>query len=86
MPGFDVNTLTVMANESYDDFVSGLQKEIEDEDNIEFGVIAEHGFANIVIEGDADEPAFLGAEPQLRSGKIFWRGVISIRKVSWRID
>ena len=61
VPGFDINTLTVMANESYDDFVSGLQKEIEEEDNIEFGVIAEHGFANIVIEGDADEPAFLGA-------------------------
>ena len=28
--GFEVNTLTVMANESYEDFVEGLQKEIEE--------------------------------------------------------
>ncbi len=34
--GFDVNTLTVMANESYADFVDGLQKEMEDEGGIRF--------------------------------------------------
>ncbi len=35
--GFDVNTLTVMANESYEDFARALQKEIEDEEGIKFG-------------------------------------------------
>ena len=59
--GFDVNTLTVMANESYDDFVEGLQKEIEKEEGIKFGVIEDHSFANIVIEKENGEPVFIGA-------------------------
>ncbi len=53
--GFDVNTLTVMANESYEDFVESLQKEIEEEEGIKFGVIEEHSFANIVIEQENGE-------------------------------
>ena len=60
--GFDINTLTVMANESYEGFVEGLQKEIEQEEGIKFGVIEEHSFANIVIEKENGEQAFLGAE------------------------
>jgi type III restriction enzyme len=48
--GFEVNTLTVMANESYEDFVSQLQREIEEEEDIKFGVVEKHLFANIVIE------------------------------------
>lgn len=34
--GFDVNTLTVMANESYEKFAQTLQKEIEEEEGIRF--------------------------------------------------
>lgn len=34
--GFDVNTLTVMANESYEKFAEALQKEIEEEEGIRF--------------------------------------------------
>jgi type III restriction enzyme len=60
--GFEVNTLTVMANESYEDFVSQLQKEIEDEEGIRFGVVEKHYFANIVIETEDHKPAFLGAD------------------------
>ncbi len=60
--GFDVNTLTVMANESYEDFVSQLQKEIEEEEGIRFGVVEKHLFANIVIETEDHKPAYLGAE------------------------
>jgi type III restriction enzyme len=60
--GFEVNTLTVMANESYEDFVSQLQKEIEDEEGIKFGVVEKHLFANIVIETEDHKQAFLGAE------------------------
>ncbi|MBE0437607.1 MAG: type III restriction endonuclease subunit R, partial [Methylomicrobium sp.] len=60
--GFDVNTLTVMANESYEEYVSQLQKEIEEEEGIKFGVIEKHLFANIVIETEDKKPAFLGTE------------------------
>ena len=41
--------LAVMANESCEDFVEGLQKEIETGKGIKFGGI-EYSFANIVIE------------------------------------
>ena len=60
--GFEVNTLTVMANESYDDFVSQLQKEIEEEEGIRFGVVENHLFANIVIETDSHHHEYLGAK------------------------
>lgn len=60
--GFDVNTLTVMANESYEDFVKQLQKEIEDEEGIRFGLVEQHQFANIVIAHEGEKPKFLGAE------------------------
>ena len=61
--GFEVNTLTVMANESYEDFVSQLQKEIEEDEGIKFGVVEKHSFANILIETEDHQQAFLGAEP-----------------------
>ncbi len=60
--GFDVNTLTVMANESYEDFVKQLQKEIEDEEGIHFGLVEQHQFANIVVAHKGEKPKFLGAE------------------------
>jgi type III restriction enzyme len=59
--GFDVNTLTVMANESYEDFAIGLQKEIEKEEGIKFGVVEIHEFANITIKNEQGEIAYLGA-------------------------
>ena len=60
--GFDVNTLTVMANESYEDFAKALQKEIEDEEGIKFGVIEEHFFANIPVEDEKGNISYFGAE------------------------
>lgn len=59
--GFDVNTLTVMANESYEDFAKGLQAEIEKEDGIKFGVIEEHYFANISFKNEEGGFEYLGA-------------------------
>jgi type III restriction enzyme len=59
--GFDVNTLTVMANESYEAFVEGLQKEIEKEEGIKFGVVELHTFANLVIQGADGKDEYLGA-------------------------
>jgi len=63
--GFDVNTLTVMANESYEDFARTLQKEIEDEEGIKFGVIEKHTFANIVTKTDDNESIYLGEKKSI---------------------
>lgn len=48
--GHDVNTLTVMVNESYEDFVTNLQREIEEEEGIKFGVVDKYTFSNILYE------------------------------------
>ena len=47
--GFAINTLTVMANESYEDFAASLQKEYEQDEGIKFGIVESHTFANISI-------------------------------------
>ncbi|NPD72001.1 type III restriction-modification system endonuclease [Oceanispirochaeta sp. M1] len=60
--GFEVNTLTVMANESYEEFAEALQKEIEQEEGIKFGVVEEHLFANIVIPIDDHTHEYLGVD------------------------
>ena len=60
--GSDVNTLTVMANETYEEFAIGLQKEIEKESDIKFGVIEKHEFANLTIRNQSGEIEFLGAK------------------------
>lgn len=69
VPGFDVNTLTVMANESYKDFAEGLQKEYE-EDGVIFGVFDKDTFATIVVKYDdiTEEIEVLGKE---KSKKLF---------------
>ncbi|MFA7057372.1 MAG: DEAD/DEAH box helicase family protein [Candidatus Cloacimonadales bacterium] len=60
--GFEVNTLTVMANESYTDFVTKLQKEIEEDTGIKFGILDSHSFANLVVGLDGDDPKYLGEQ------------------------
>ncbi|RMD01091.1 DEAD/DEAH box helicase [Clostridium autoethanogenum] len=50
--GFRVNTLTVMANESYEDFARKLQSEYEEDEGIRFGIVEKHSFANIIISKD----------------------------------
>lgn len=60
--GFEVNTLTVMANESYEDFAKQLQKEIEEETGIKFGVVEKHLFANIPVPSDDHQVNYLGIE------------------------
>lgn len=60
--GFAVNTLTVMANESYEQFAEQLQKEIENEEGIKFGVVEKHLFANIVVPVDDHKHEYLGTE------------------------
>lgn len=60
--GFSINTLTVMANESYEDFASALQKEYETDTGIKFGIIEEHSFANIQVFTDDVTVSYLGQE------------------------
>jgi type III restriction enzyme len=57
---FDINTLTVMANESYEEFVKKLQKETEEDTGIKFGVIDDHTFANIVIARNDNKDEYFG--------------------------
>ena len=60
--GFDVNKLTVMASESYEDFVDGLQKEMEKETGIAFGQLQTHSFNNVVVQIVNNEQVLLGQE------------------------
>lgn len=65
--GFAVNTLTVMANESYEDFAKKLQNEYEEDEGIRFGIVEKHSFANLIITKDG-ESTYLEQES---SQKIF---------------
>ena len=47
--GFEINTLTVIATESYEEFAENLQKEIEKDTGIKFGIVEMHQFAAIPI-------------------------------------
>jgi type III restriction enzyme len=49
--GFETNTLTVIATESYEDFAANLQKEIEEDTGIRFGVVEGHQFAGVGVVG-----------------------------------
>jgi type III restriction enzyme len=60
--GFDVNTLTVMANESYEEFARQLQREIEEEEGIRFGIVESHFFANIPILTEDHRTEYLGVD------------------------
>ncbi|MCR8969082.1 DEAD/DEAH box helicase family protein [Facklamia sp. 7083-14-GEN3] len=53
--GFTINTLTVIANESYEVFADTLQKEYEEDSGIRFGYIEDHLFANLVVVKDGFE-------------------------------
>ena len=58
--GFSINTLTVMANESYEDFAEALQKEYETETGIRFGIVENHLFANIPIKQEDGSIEYIG--------------------------
>jgi len=52
--GFDVNTLTVVANESYESYAENLQKEIEEDTGIRFGIVEQHHFAQVAVTSDGE--------------------------------
>lgn len=60
--GFDTNTLTVIATESYEQFAENLQKEIEADTGIRFGMVEKHQFAAIPVTDAQGEMRPLGVE------------------------
>ncbi|MER8472746.1 DEAD/DEAH box helicase family protein [Mesorhizobium sp. M1328] len=60
--GFEINTLTVIATESYEDFAGNLQKEIERDTGIKFGIVEKHQFATIPVLQDDGSARMLGFE------------------------
>lgn len=60
--GHDVNRLTVIATESYQEFADNLQKEIEADTGIRFGIVEQHQFATIAITTPDGKVAPLGVE------------------------
>lgn len=68
--GFDVNTLTVIATENYEQFAENLQKEIEADTGIRFGIVEQHQFAAIAVTGADGKVAPLGVGSQKLSGSI----------------
>jgi type III restriction enzyme len=60
--GHDVNRLTVIATESYQEFADNLQKEIEADTGIRFGIVEQHQFATIAITTPDGKVAPLGVD------------------------
>ncbi|CAI1923617.1 type III restriction-modification system StyLTI enzyme res [Serratia fonticola] len=66
--GFEVNTLTVVATENYEQFAENLQKEIEEETGIRFGIVEQHQFAVIAVVAPDGQTVPLGIE----QSKVLW--------------
>jgi type III restriction enzyme len=66
--GFEANTLTVIATESYEQFAEKLQKEIEDETGIRFGIVETHQFAGVTTKDTKGETKPLGFD----QSKVLW--------------
>lgn len=60
--GFEINTLTVIATESYEEFAENLQKEIEKDTGIKFGIVEKHQFAAIPVAKADGSTGMLGFE------------------------
>ena len=60
--GFEVNRLTVIATETYEQFAENLQKEYEAETGIRFGIVEQHQFAAIAVTGADGQVSPLGVD------------------------
>jgi type III restriction enzyme len=66
--GFELNTLTVVATESYEQFAENLQREIEEDTGIRFGVVEPHQFAAVTVTAEDGSSVPLGVE----QSKVLW--------------
>lgn len=69
--GFEVNTLTVIATESYEQFAENLQKEIETDTGIRFGIVEQHQFAAVAVLMPDGQQAPLGFD----QSKVLWESL-----------
>ena len=60
--GFEVNSLTVVATESYEQFAENLQREIAEETGIRFGIVEPHEFAAVIVIAEDGTTSPLGIE------------------------
>ncbi|MDE2752218.1 MAG: DEAD/DEAH box helicase family protein [Gemmatimonadota bacterium] len=67
--GFDINTLTVVARESYEAFAEKLQKEIAQDTGIRFGAVARNEFAAISVPDDNGKETALGSA----ASEVLWK-------------
>lgn len=58
----DTNTLTVIATESYEQFAEALQRDIESDLQITFGIVEGHQFANISVKSESGEEEPFGVD------------------------
>lgn len=66
--GFEINTLTVIATENYEQFAENLQREIEADTGIRFGIVEQHQFAAIAVVSPEGLVAPMGFE----QSRILW--------------
>ena len=71
--GFEVNTLTIVARESYEEFAENLQREIEDDTGIRFGVVEPHRFAAIPVAEADGQVVALGFE----ASEVLWSHLLA---------
>ena len=64
--GNDINILTVIATEAYEQFAENLQKEIEADTGIRFGIVEKHQFAAILTIDLNEKSVPLGVEKSER--------------------
>lgn len=64
----NINTLTVIANESYQQFAESLQQEMEQETGVRFGYIEEHAFSTVTYLNEYEQEVALGYD---QSEKVF---------------
>lgn len=60
--GSDINTLTVVATENYEEFAKNLQNEIEKDTGLKFGIVEKHQFATIQVTEESGNLVALGVK------------------------
>ena len=71
--GFEVNTLTVIATESYQAFAENLQKEIEKNTGVRFGIVEKHAFATVIITDEEGKAKPLGSD----QSEVLWKHLVT---------
>ncbi|MDF9814180.1 DEAD/DEAH box helicase family protein [Streptomyces sp. SPB162] len=78
--GFEINRLTVIANESYEEFADRLQREMAEDLGIQFGVITADSFARLSFKAENGEVIPVGsAAAQLLYQALFYEGYIDAK-------